>query len=169
LRNISELNMLLRAQAELPVGLKVTTDEFREGWKFVRTTNAKRLEKKIQTHGWNFIRIADGSLRSGIGETSQQAISGALKLALRRVNERFNAVEVEHIEITRYPWFFLARVRVYPYLLQQGAEIPEPDEAVPSLGASRQDSLPPFVVEPFPPSNSAMPTLGQKLVSSQCA
>ena len=59
--------------------------------------------------------------RSGVGQTSQEAIAGALKLALRRVSERFNAAEVESIELKKYPWFVLAKVKVYPYQIQQGA------------------------------------------------
>jgi len=111
MRTIAELNLLLHTTAELPTGLKLTTEEFDEGWSFVRRVDARRLEKRIHTRGWNFIRFAAGSLRSGIGDTSQEAIASALKLALRRVSNHSNAVEVEHIELTRYPWFFLARVR----------------------------------------------------------
>ncbi len=66
-----------------------------------------------------------------MGDTSQEAINGALKLALRHVSERFNAAEVERIELTQYPWFFLARVRVYPYRIQQHAVLAEVEEAEP--------------------------------------
>ncbi len=117
---IAELSLLLRERVELPAGLTVATEEFREGWSFARTANAKRLEKKIHTLGWNFIKMPDGSLRSGVGDTSQEAIASALKLALRRIGKHFNAAEVEHIELTQYPWFFLARVTVHPYRIQQG-------------------------------------------------
>ena len=99
MRTIAELNVLMRVQTELPDGLRVATQEFREGWSFVRAATAKRLEKKIRTRGWNFIKIAGGSLRSGVGDTSQEAIASALKLALRRISEHFNAVEVEHIDM----------------------------------------------------------------------
>jgi hypothetical protein len=166
MRTIAELNMLLRARVELPVGLKLATEEFREGWNFVRSGDARRLEKKIQTRGWSFIKIADGSLRSGVGETSQEAIASALKLALRRVSTHFNAVEVEHIELTQYPWFFLARVRVYPYRIQQGAVVPLPDEAAAMPMAARSRRLPPQSAEPFPHFGSAMPMLKEMLVSA---
>ena len=129
MRRIAALNVLLRERIELPAGFKLATEEFREGWNFVRSSNAKRLKKKIHTQGWNFIKIADGSLRSGVGDTSQEAIASALKLALRKVNEKFNAAEVEHIELTVYPWFFLARVRVSPYRVQREAMLPELDQA----------------------------------------
>jgi hypothetical protein len=129
MRNIAELNLLLRVRVELPEGLRLTTEEFREGWNFARSLDAPRLEKKILKRGWNFIKIADGPLRSGVGETSQEAIASALKLTLRHVSEQFNAVEVEHIELTQYPWFFLARVMLCPCRIQKDAVPAVPDKA----------------------------------------
>jgi hypothetical protein len=167
MRTISELNMLLREQVDLPAGFKVATEEFREGWSFVRSANARRLGKRIKTRGWNFIRIADGSLRSGVGETSQEAIASALKLALRRVSTHSNAVEVEHIELTRYPWFVLARVRVYPYRIQQEAELQMMDEALPDPVPARVKRLTDGVAELFPHFRSEMPMLKEMLVSSR--
>ncbi|MGD0732023.1 MAG: hypothetical protein ABR956_12230 [Terracidiphilus sp.] len=159
MRTIAELSVLLRAKAELPAGLKLATDEFHEGWSFMRTGNVVRLKRKIQTQGWNFIRTGDGSLRSGVGDTSQQAIASALKLALRRVNTFFNAAEVEHIELTQYPWFYLARVRVYPYRIQQGAMMAATDDPV-TVEMAQQEA------GPFPHFGSAMPVLKEMLISN---
>jgi hypothetical protein len=161
--------MLLRSGTELPDGLKLATDEFREGWEFVRSLDARRLENKIVLCGWNFIRIADESLRSGVGETSQEAIASALKLALRRVSAHFNVVEVEHIELTQYPWFFLARVRVYPFRIQQGAVLPIPDESLPALIVPRQRRLPAHAEVLYPHFGSALPQLRQMQAISSTA
>jgi hypothetical protein len=128
--NIAELTMLLRGRVELPDNLKLATEEFREGWNFVPSRGARRLDREIRKRGWHFIRIAEGSIRSGVGQTSQEAIAGALKLALRCLSERFNAAEVEHIELKVYPWFFLARVTVYPYQIGRIAVVPIPVEGV---------------------------------------
>src|ERR1035441_2322368 len=166
MRTIAELSMLLRARTELPDGLNLATEEFREGWNLVRTVSARRLEKKIRTHGWNFIGTDDESLRSGVGDTSQEAIASALKLALRRISAHFNAAEVEHIESTQYPWFFLARVRVFPYRIQQGAVLRMPEEDQPLPAAPRLKRLPPFSAALYPQFGSAMPLLKQLLISS---
>lgn len=166
MRNIAELNMLLRMQVGLPDGLKLATDEFREGWNFLRSMDANRLEKKLQTCGWNFIRDVDGPLRSGVGETSQEAVASGLKLALRRVSEHFNAVEVEHIELTQYPWFFLARVRVDPYCIQQEKVLPVPDEAVSPRIFRRPRQAPLEATALSAHFGSAMPQLKQMLISS---
>jgi hypothetical protein len=168
MRTIAETNLLLRADIELPGAIKLATDEFREGWDFARTVDARRLEKKVAAQGWNFIRIADGSLRSGVGETSQEAIAGALKLALRRIGAHCNAAEVDHIELTQYPWFFLARVSVYPFLIQQSAELPESDEAqTPPATQPRRKRLQGNAEVLYPHFGSAMPLLKQMLTATK--
>jgi hypothetical protein len=169
MRTIIELNMLLREQAKLPDGLNLATEEFNEGWKLVRTVNAQRLGKKILTRGWNFIRIPDESLRCGVGDTSQEAIAGALKLALRRISIQFNAAEVEHIELVEYPWFFLARVRVYPYHIQQGAVLTVPDESFSAHITPRHRRLPVQAGVLYPHFGSNIPQLKQMLISSRTA
>jgi hypothetical protein len=123
-RNIAESNMLLRIGIDLPAGFKLATEEFREGWNFVQTGDVKRLEKKVRVHGRNLLRNTDALLRSGVGDTAQQAIANALKLALRSLNDRFNAAEIEHIVLTQYPWFFLVRITVSPCLIQQSTMVP---------------------------------------------
>jgi len=167
MRTIAERNMLLRARTELPDGLSLATEEFREGWKFVKAASAQRLEKKILMRGWNFIKIPDESLRSGVGDTSQEAIASALKLALRRIGARFNAAEVEHIELTQYPWFFLARVRVYPFRIQQGAMLLMADDSLSAPILPRQRRLPPHAAALYPSFGSAMPQLKQMLILSR--
>jgi hypothetical protein len=157
----------MRSGIELPDGLKLATDEFREGWEFVRSLDACRMEKQIVLRGWNFIRIADESLRSGVGETSQEAIASALKLSLRRISAHFNAAEVAHIELTQYPWFFLARVRVYPFRIQQGAVLPVSDIADESPVSHRQRRLPTHAEVLYPHFGSALPQLRQMLAISR--
>jgi hypothetical protein len=166
MRTIAAMNMLLRMRVELPVGLRLATEEFREGWNFAGRIDARRLEKKIRASGWNFIRTDDGLLHSGVGDTSQEAIACALKLALRGIHGHFNAAEVEHIESTQYPWFFLARVRVFPYRIQQGAVLIAPEEDQPLPAARRVRRLPPFSAALYPQFGSAMPLLKQMLISS---
>lgn len=165
MRIIAERNMLLRAKTALPDGLKLATDEFREGWEFVRTFDARRLEKQIVLRGWNFIKIADESLRSGVGETSQEAIASALRLALLRMDAQFNAVEVEYIECSEYPWFFMARLRVCQYRIQQGAEPAGLDQLAPHSIASGRRRLPPDAKALYPDFGSRMPLIKQLLTS----
>jgi hypothetical protein len=164
---ISELTLLLRDHIDLPAGLKVATEEFREGWSFARTPNRKRLEEKIQTLGWNFTGIPGESQRSGVGDTSQEAIASALRLALRHVGKHFNAAAVNHLELTQYPWFFLARVRVHSYRIQQGTALPLVHEAMRTRNAPLKRRLSTRAAALFPQFGSAMPLLKQMLASER--
>jgi len=169
MRTIADLNLLLRAQTDLPAGLKLTTESFHEDWSFVRAVNADRLEKKIRTRGWNFLRVAESSLRSGVGETAHEAIAAALKLALRQLHTHVNALEVEQIELTRYPWFFLAKLRIHPYRIQPEAELPVIDTAFPGESgtrSSRRGYLANSRAEAVPQFATAMPMLKDLLISS---
>ena len=98
---VTESNVMLRAESELPTGFKVATENFLEGWGRMRSGGVGRLEKKVQVRGWNFLKIAKGAVKSGVGATSEEAIASALKLALRRVDLHSNAVEVEQIRLTK--------------------------------------------------------------------
>ena len=164
--NIAQSQILLRAQSELPAGLKFVTEVFREGWEFVRSTSAPRLGQKLMTHGWSFVSPTDGSQGNGVGDTSSEAIDNALKLALRHLDARFNAAEVKHIDLTRYPWFFLARVRVLPYCIQQGTAAPLLEEPKEASQPRRQRRVPFASGTLYPQFSYAMPQLKKMLISS---
>lgn len=160
---IAETSMLIRAQIELPAGLKLKTHWFRKGWNFVGSEDARLLERHALSQGWKLIRVVDGWMRSGVGETSQAAIGNALKLALRMVSPHFNTVDVGYIEWTKYPRFFLASVIVNPYRIQNGAMIPVLDEVVSPTTNFGSRLLPPNAAVLFPNFTSAMPTLKEML------
>jgi hypothetical protein len=165
---VAESNVMLRAQAELPDGFTVATEKFLEGWGRMRSGGVVRLEKKVQVRGWNFLRIAEGAVKSGVGATSEEAIESALKLVLRRVGAHSNAVEVQQIRLTRYPWFCVARVRVHSYRIQQGTELPVMAEVVPELPVARR-RLSQRTEELFPGFRPAMPMLKEMLIASVSA
>jgi len=165
--DIAALNVLLRAGVELPEGLKLATEELLEGWNSSRLEDVCRLEKRILNRGWNCIKIGDGPQSYGVGDTTKEAIGNALVHALRRISENCNAVEVERIELTQYPWFFLARVEVCPYRIQQGAVLPASDHAGWLPAAPGKRRLRRQSVESYPHSGSAMPLLKEMLILSR--
>jgi hypothetical protein len=166
---VAESNVMLRAQAKLPVGCKVATEKFLEGWGRMRSGGVVRLEKKVQVRGWNFLKVAEGAVKSGVGATSEEAIACALKLALRWVDAHSNAVEVEQIQLTHYPWFCLARVRVHPYRIQEGDALPAGAEVgrLPVTAGARR--LPQQADEFFPQFGAAIPMLKEMLLASATA
>ena len=85
------------------------------------------------------------------------------------MSEHFNAVEVNHIEWTQYPWFFVAKVMVSPCRIQEGAILPVPDEALPPPTALRPRLLPADAAALFPQFGSEMPMVKEMLVLSRSA
>jgi hypothetical protein len=150
--NRTEPIVLLRVRTELPDGLNLQTSEFDSGWDFIRYGRAGGLEKKIQKREWHFIRIAGESLQCGVGATSRQAFAGALKVALSGIGAYFNAVEVRRIHLTKYPWFVLIRVGVYPIRIQQSAVEAVPDDVlrIPVTASARQFPVRPPWLSPGP-------------------
>jgi len=167
MRAISERNMLLRERVAVPLGLNVMREELHDDWGLVPNVNARRLTKKIQPHGWSCPKVANEVLRSGVGATSKEAVASALKLALRDIGEGFNAVEVAHIELTHYPWFYLARVSIYPYVIGQHAILPAADDAPPRSIARQPRRAMRKSSVPLPLFACAMPQLKQVLISSR--
>jgi hypothetical protein len=131
--NLAERAMLIRGTIILPGDFELATEEFGEGWSFVQSGDSHWLDKEVRARGWHFIWIAEPLLRSGVGKTAQEAIANTLKLALRRVSQRFNAAQVGHFQVTKYPGFFLVRVKIYPYQIQQSAILLVSDETAAPL------------------------------------
>ncbi len=165
MRKISEMNMLLRAQVVLPGGVKLATQEFLEDWNFVRSVDSRKLERKVRRRGWHLIKAAGALLGSGVGESAQAAIACGLKLALRRVNRNHNAVEIEHIGISQYPWFFLAKVRVYVYRIQDHAAVSSEDAVALVPRRSPRKKVLPGSVERFPQFGGALPLMKEIFIS----
>jgi hypothetical protein len=166
MRKIAETNVFIRTRVELPDGLRLATENFHEGWSLTRSAGARRLQKRIQKHGWNLVGNSAGLEKSGVGPTAQHAIAAALTLALRRVSAQFNAVEVGHIQLTQYPWFFLARVVTNPYRIQESASLSVCDDAVPLPARARQSSMALDTAALHPLFASAMPQLKEMLILS---
>ena len=148
---ISESNVLLRSDIPLPAGFKIATDEFHHGWNRMRSGGAGRLDKKIKARGWSLTRTPGGTLRSGVGKTAQEAIGSALCQALAEMDEDSHAVEIGQMQVTSYPWFFVARVRVEPYRIQP-VEVHESTMAATAARSANPPGL-------YPQYGSTMPLL----------
>ena len=128
-----------------------------------RASAKENADPRIEPH----LRPAEGFLGSGVGNTSQEAIASALKLALRQLSESFHAAEVQNIHLMQYPWFFLARVTILPHRILQGEILTPSEDALPLTTASWPRRLPLESVVLNPDFASVIPQLRLALISSQ--
>jgi|SRR5580704_16406622 hypothetical protein len=163
---LTESSVLLREGIELPSSLRVTGGEFLKGWNLMRPGGAGLLERRIRKFGWHFIRMGDETRQGGVGESSQLAIASALQLALCNISEYFNAMEVRNIHLSRYPWFVLARLGVFPCRIQQSPVQFVPDDALPLPVLTRSAQLPVNASWLFPQVGREMPIDKEMLTRS---
>jgi hypothetical protein len=85
------------------------------------------------------------------------------------MNAYFNAVEVEFIELSKYPWFILARLRVCQYRIQQSAVLAVSDEFAFSSIAPRKRRFSLDANALYPDFGSSLPLIKQMLTSPRIA
>jgi len=121
---IACLTMLLRKEIVLPQKIQVPTHPFREGWRTVQSDDLNWIKGQLRIAGWNLNLAPEEITGSGIGQTSEAAITRALTLALRKVSEPCDGAKIARIQTVDYTWFTLARVCISPCKLQSSASTP---------------------------------------------
>ena len=95
----------------------------------VQEIAAPIFDSVIRQSGWHFMWINGASARRGFGTTQENATSRALVHALHGVRQRFNAAELDSVQVTKYPGFYIANVAVQPRQIQHHTSLDAPDES----------------------------------------
>jgi hypothetical protein len=121
-------SVFLRKDCILPDHLEPLQEPVCENWTMVQEIAAPVFDSVIRQSGWHFMWINGASIRRGFGTTQQNATSRALTHALQGVRRRFNAAELDSVQVTRYPGFFVANVSVQPRQIQHDSSLDAPNE-----------------------------------------
>lgn len=120
--------IFLRTECSLPHGLALIQEPFCERWMSVEDTTATAPDIKLRSADWHFMWLTEVHTCLSIGRTAESASSNAIALALKKVQQRFNAAELSLLTITKYPGFQVARVILQPRQIQQHASLGLVDE-----------------------------------------
>ncbi len=120
--------MFLRTGCPLPDGIDLVQEQFCEKWMSLADTMAAALDVDIRNAGWHFMWLEGTYSRLGAGRTVESAIGKAVALALNQVNGRFNAAELDSINVRKYPGFLVAKVTLHARHIQQAATLGHLDE-----------------------------------------
>jgi hypothetical protein len=115
--------VLLRNGCMLPSGFDLRREPFSKGWAEAMETPATELDARIRGVGWHFMWIVGSHSSHAFGRTAETAIHRALAYALRQVNGRFNAAELDSVHVTRFPGFRMARVGVQARQIQRQTQL----------------------------------------------
>lgn len=116
-------SVFLRSGCILPDRLDPCLQPISNEWSVVEEIPALVFDTMIRQTGWHFMWLQGRSSRLGFGLTQESAIRRALTRALNGVSKRFNAAELDCIEITQYPGFQTANVTVQTIHIQQKASL----------------------------------------------
>ncbi len=116
-------SVFLRSGCILPDRLNPCTQPIGGDWSVVEEIPALVFDTMIRQVGWHFMWLQGPCSRLGFGLTQEAAIRRALVRALKGISKRFNAAELDSIQITQYPGFQIANVRVQTIQIQKHASL----------------------------------------------
>jgi hypothetical protein len=122
-------SVFLRKDCVLPDHLEPLQELVCDNWTMVQDIAAPVFDSVIRQSGWHFMWINGTSVRRGFGATQENATSRALGHALHGVKQRFNAAELDSVQVTRYPGFYVANVSVQPRQIQHDTSLEMPTES----------------------------------------
>jgi hypothetical protein len=122
-------SVFLRKGCILPNPLDPLQGPIGDHWTMVEEIPASVFDTMIRHAGWHFMWVHGASARRGFGTTRDHATSRALSHALNGVRRRFNAAELDSVQVTKYPGFYMAKVAVQPRQIQHHTSLEMPDES----------------------------------------
>jgi len=120
--------VFLRRGCILPNQLDPLQEEVGSDWMQVEDLDAPVFDTIIRQAGWHFMWIQSSSARKGFGITQENAVDRALIHALDGVAQRFNAAELDSVQVTEYLGFHVATVIVQSRQIQQQTSLDCPND-----------------------------------------
>jgi hypothetical protein len=111
--------MFLREGCVLPDRFDLRRERFCEDWELVEDILAADLDGKIRLAGWHFMWLQECCSHRCIGLTEGGSINRAVIHALGSLAKRFNAAELDSVEILKFSGFRIAKVMVQACQIQR--------------------------------------------------
>lgn len=116
-------SVFLRNGCILPDRFDLSRQPIGKEWSVVEEIPALVFDAMVRQAGWHFMWLQEACSRRGFGLTGEAAFHHALSRALKGVSMRFNAAELDSVQITKYPGFQIANVRVQTLQIQRHASL----------------------------------------------
>lgn len=116
-------SVFLRNGCILPDRIAPCRQPIGEEWSVVEEIPALVFDTMIRRAGWRFMWWHESCSRRGIGLTEEVAVRRALSRALKGVSKRFNAAELDSLQITQYPGFQIANIKLQTLQIQRHSSL----------------------------------------------
>ena len=121
-------SVFLRKGCVLPSLLDPLQESVGENWTQVEELDAPVFDTMIRQAGWHFMWIQKSCARKGFGISRKIAIERALIHALDGIASRFNAAELDLVQVAKYLGFHVATVTVQSRQIQQQTSLECPND-----------------------------------------
>ena len=112
----------------MPDGLDVKQKPFDDAWMSVEDAAPAQLDVAVRNLGWHFMWMALACSRFGLGRTDEYAARNAIGRALSQTEAKYNAAELELVQISRYLGLRVAKATLHTRHIQHGATLGVKDE-----------------------------------------
>ncbi len=112
-------SVFLRNGCVLPNRLDPLREPVGSGWSRIEDLPARLFNTIIRQAGWHFKLIPDACVRRGLGTSRDRATTYALVRALKGIARRFNAAELDSVQVALCLGFYVATVTIQPRQIQQ--------------------------------------------------
>ena len=112
-------SVLLRKGWVLPSRLDPARESFGHDWMLVEEITASIFDTMIRQAGWHSMRMRGSCCRSGLGLTPESATHRALVNVLKAVPWRFDAAELDSVQVKKYSCLYVASATLHPREIKQ--------------------------------------------------
>lgn len=98
-------------------------ERFAGSWARVEHMESRVFDAMIRQAKWHFMWVHGSYSQAGFGRTEEIAIVRALERALKSVSMRFNVAEFESLQISRFPGFYIANVKMNARQILENTEL----------------------------------------------
>jgi hypothetical protein len=130
-------SVLLRDECILPDRLDPLRNRVCDNWTLVEEIPVMVFDTMVRQAGWHFVWLSGASSRRGFGMTHEDATSHALIRALSGVPKRYNAAELDTVQVKKSLGFYIAKVTVQPRHIQQNSSLESTYEKRPLAVSTR--------------------------------
>ena len=112
-------SVFLRKGCVMPPHFDLAQQPCADNWMLLDDIGSPVLDTMIRQAGWHFLCLQGSYSHSGVGRSRDGAIHRALARVLKGLKMRFNAAELESVQVSSYPFFYIAKVTVQACHIQK--------------------------------------------------
>jgi hypothetical protein len=112
--------ILIKEGALLPESLRFESEPYSKGWRLIKDSDSRGLDRKIREAGWTFFLIAGDANVTAVGSDLEKTTRRAVKRVLASMkSDRLNCLEIGQVVVKRFLGLPYVAVSAHPRHIQE--------------------------------------------------